>query len=143
MLGSFACSPSRQPFVEPDRLVEHAALEALVGELRAVVHARAHRDLLGAALELAVGIERLGDVAHVLAHRARLARLREHFHEVVGEAAHDREDDDDRHPHPAAAGLHRVEGERELDDPEKHVEESHGRSLFLGPYFPGSALAKL
>jgi hypothetical protein len=112
--------------VEADRLVEHAALEALVGELHAVFHARARGGFLGAALELSVGVQCLGDVARVLAHRAVLARLREHFHEVVGEASDHREDDDDRDPHPAATGLDGVEGERELDDREEDVEESHG-----------------
>ena len=44
---------------------------------------------------LAVGIERLGDVAHVAAQRALLARAREYLEEVVGETADHREHDDD------------------------------------------------
>src|SRR6185437_12273060 len=62
-------------FVEPDRLVEHALLEAFVRERRAVLHARRDRDVLGAALELGIRIERARDVADRAAQLQLLARM--------------------------------------------------------------------
>jgi hypothetical protein len=111
--------------VERDRFSGEPGSEALLGERHAVIDAAADFELVHPRAEILVRIERPREVARRAPRADRLARPREHLEEVVGEAAGDREREDDEHPVARRARAIGVHDEAQLDEDVQREYEGH------------------
>lgn len=110
---------------QPRRFVVHAMPHALLAECRAVFGAAAHLEIVDAALQIGIGIDRPHQLARLAPRRTRLARGRKHLDEVIDDAAEDRKREDDQRPPVGAPGLEHVVDETALNDQGQGGDQRH------------------
>src|SRR5262249_21116054 len=115
-------------FVELDRLVEHAALHTLGGELQLVLDAAADRQLFGMTLHVTVRVDRLGDVIAELLQVAFGAAARHHFDQEIDQAAQNRETLDEEDQVVGTTGFHRMINDAELQQDDDTADDRHAGS---------------
>jgi len=114
---------------ERDRFRGEPGGEALLGERDAVVDAPAYLELVHPRAQVLVRVEGAREVARRAPRTDRLARPREHLEEVVGEAAGDREGEDDEHPVARRARAVGVDDEEQLNEDVQREREGHAVPL--------------
>jgi hypothetical protein len=106
------------------------ATEALLGERCPVLDGVRLGDPRGHCAQVALRVDHRADVPHRLAGGAAVPQVREDFEEGMGQAADERQRQNDEHPLAPAAGPHDMGQADQLKTEDQGGERRHGDNAF-------------